>query len=342
MEYTYYRNPGLFFDLYRVFIFKLNKRPIWMNQVANVDYENDDIRYVAECMKRFPDPDRKLILFFFLKDRKSNSYFSTIYKKLFFEFQENMELDCFLEYFSDPERILREICDFYIGPEADPHNPKEFSKAVMKVTDLKDSEVKFQLLYFSIKPVEVVQVLRESLIQYYQVLDKMYAEKQPLLQETMEQLDVDLLQRGIKSYVDKMMDDTRLIKLSFTLVNKNVVTGMDEFNWYIFGWDYRKTMLNELDILFDPKAFGEALGDGNRIRILECILKEGEISGGELAKRLGVALNTVSYHLEVMQRSRLLYKRKQGKSTYYWLNVRMCEKAVEMINQWIEMGGGAK
>jgi len=75
-----------------------------------------------------------------------------------------------------------------------------------------------------------------------------------------------------------------------------------------------------------------AMGNGKRLLILSNLAPGGEISVNELAKRVGLGQNAVSYHLAMLRHVRLVTTRRDQQTIYY-----SCDPAVSKhINHIIE------
>jgi DNA-binding transcriptional ArsR family regulator len=59
------------------------------------------------------------------------------------------------------------------------------------------------------------------------------------------------------------------------------------------------------------------LGDPTRLRLLNALHAEGELSVGELAERAGASLANASKHLALLERERLLARRRNGTAVIY-------------------------
>jgi DNA-binding transcriptional ArsR family regulator len=71
--------------------------------------------------------------------------------------------------------------------------------------------------------------------------------------------------------------------------------------------------------LFELQAdICQTLANAKRLQILN-LLKEGELSVGEMVKALGVAKPNLSQHLAVMRQKGILATRRQGTTIYYHL-----------------------
>ncbi len=71
--------------------------------------------------------------------------------------------------------------------------------------------------------------------------------------------------------------------------------------------------------LFELQAdICQTLANAKRLQILN-LLKEGELSVGDMVKALGVAKPNLSQHLAVMRQKGILASRRQGTTIYYRL-----------------------
>lgn len=59
------------------------------------------------------------------------------------------------------------------------------------------------------------------------------------------------------------------------------------------------------------------LGDANRLRIIQVLLRSGELNVGELVARLAMSQANVSKHLRVLHVAGILARRAQGTAAYY-------------------------
>jgi DNA-binding transcriptional ArsR family regulator len=71
----------------------------------------------------------------------------------------------------------------------------------------------------------------------------------------------------------------------------------------------------------------QALSDPTRRRILE-LLRDGDMTAGELAEHFELAKPTLSKHFAVLKAAELIQGEKQGTSIVYHLNVSVLEEAL--------------
>jgi DNA-binding transcriptional ArsR family regulator len=72
------------------------------------------------------------------------------------------------------------------------------------------------------------------------------------------------------------------------------------------------------------------LGDPIRLRILELLRREGELSVGELARRLGLPQPKISNHLACLRWCGFIEARRQGRTVYNQIADRRVEAMLEL------------
>ena len=71
----------------------------------------------------------------------------------------------------------------------------------------------------------------------------------------------------------------------------------------------------------------KALADPTRRRILE-LLKEGDLTAGELAKNSGVSKPTLSHHLAALKAAGLVTDERHGQNIVYSLNTTVMQDLI--------------
>ncbi|WP_100402501.1 autorepressor SdpR family transcription factor [Bacillus sp. FJAT-42315] len=79
----------------------------------------------------------------------------------------------------------------------------------------------------------------------------------------------------------------------------------------------------------------KALSDDNRRKILD-LLKEGDMTSGEIANHFNMSKPGVSQHLNILKNSELVVSNKRGQYVYYSLNTTVLQDimkwAIDMKN----------
>ncbi|HCX60823.1 MAG TPA: transcriptional regulator [Clostridiales bacterium] len=81
----------------------------------------------------------------------------------------------------------------------------------------------------------------------------------------------------------------------------------------------------------------KALGDEARIDILNIIGKK-ELNASDIAARCTLSRPTVSHHLQILKRARILEARKEGKEIYYSVNMHTLKSLSQALLKFIGMG----
>lgn len=77
--------------------------------------------------------------------------------------------------------------------------------------------------------------------------------------------------------------------------------------------------LRKRGIFFHLAETFQALGDSSRVQIV-WVLTHGELSVGQIAKRLDMSQPAVSHHLRMLRNLRLVKVRKSGRTSFYTLD----------------------
>lgn len=76
-----------------------------------------------------------------------------------------------------------------------------------------------------------------------------------------------------------------------------------------------------------------AFGDPHRLRILD-LLKEQELSAGELLASLDIVQSTLSHHMKILTEAGIVKCRKNGKWSYYSIDRDRLVQVSEYILRW--------
>lgn len=72
----------------------------------------------------------------------------------------------------------------------------------------------------------------------------------------------------------------------------------------------------------------KALSDPCRVRIVEMLVRQGELCGTQLAEAMGVSVALLSHHGKVLEEAGLISKRKEGQHAYCVLNRELISEAM--------------
>jgi DNA-binding transcriptional ArsR family regulator len=79
----------------------------------------------------------------------------------------------------------------------------------------------------------------------------------------------------------------------------------------------------------------KVLSDSQRREIL-VLLKNGRLSAGEIAEKMGLTPAALSYHLKLLKQAELVIEYKQKNFIYYEINITVFEELI----LWVKQFGG--
>jgi DNA-binding transcriptional ArsR family regulator len=77
----------------------------------------------------------------------------------------------------------------------------------------------------------------------------------------------------------------------------------------------------------------KALNDPTRREILE-LLKEREMTAGEIAEKFSMSWPSISHHLDLLKQAKLVLSEKDGQYVYYSLNIIVVDEIVKWFVQF--------
>jgi ArsR family transcriptional regulator len=77
----------------------------------------------------------------------------------------------------------------------------------------------------------------------------------------------------------------------------------------------------------------KALNDATRREILE-LLREKEMTAGEIAEKFNISWPSVSHHLDILKQSKLVLSEKDGQYVYYTLNTTVVDEILKWVLQF--------
>jgi DNA-binding transcriptional ArsR family regulator len=77
----------------------------------------------------------------------------------------------------------------------------------------------------------------------------------------------------------------------------------------------------------------KALNDPTRRAILE-LLKDKDMTAGEIADQFQISWPSVSHHLELLKRAELVVSEKEGQYIYYSINTTVMDEMISWLMQF--------
>ena len=81
----------------------------------------------------------------------------------------------------------------------------------------------------------------------------------------------------------------------------------------------------------------KALADPIRLRIID-VLRQGEMAVGDISELLDVEIATISHHLKILKRARLLECKREGRFIIYSLSPGLLQQCPKSTKQFLNLG----
>ncbi len=81
----------------------------------------------------------------------------------------------------------------------------------------------------------------------------------------------------------------------------------------------------------------KALGEPIRLRIID-VLRYGEMTVGDMAEFLETEVVTISHHLQILKRAKLVTPHREGRFMYYGLHEDLLKAAKSKKAQFLDLG----
>ena len=79
----------------------------------------------------------------------------------------------------------------------------------------------------------------------------------------------------------------------------------------------------------------KALGDCNRLAVMELIMEE-ELSAGQILEKIKMGQSTLSHHMKILCDSGIVNARKDSRWVYYSINKGTAAEVAEVLRNWAE------
>lgn len=342
MNLTFNPVPGQIYDvIWRMnFEFNLDRQ---LNQYL-VDFRPAMRKKVIELLARFPSVPEEISVFFHLSSGLlsfiSQQYFIEDYRCL----KPNFGIESFIDDLINTRQVQNQLFRFYLGDHCPRIEEESMASlfAVQKMVMEQDfpPHIKNHLCLFAVSPQRYMDAIITCIRQTYDVVLQMHAENQELINEVghrfctdpqAQRVLIDLFKissaqlEPMQEYSVVLLPTLHCHYICATLIKGQFILGPESI-------DYRCQFvksLREPDIM----EVCRTLGDDTRMKIFKMLCQNHEMSTGEIAMGVGMTMNAVFYHLNMMYNCGLLLSRGDKKRVYYSVDQKFFERYVEAMKR---------
>ncbi len=265
---------------------------------------------------------QELYLFFFRTDNKK-----TLMEYLFQQYLcETLSSDAFgfLEKLSDSKCLTNQIIRFYF-PDIEEKDVIQNCDLIahigskIKTTDY-SPQLKSSLYAYFIEPIVITHSLIYCMMAINTQLSAFYNSKELKQIELQKAFNDDSISAILRKN-NVRVSDYGNVSVNFCLVDVDCFETIQIGEKIIItlGSNYSEK-IKEKKIDLEIDKFGEALSESNRLKILDILLTEENITAQNLCKRLGLSGTNVYYHLTLMTKINMLLTEAVGRTLYYKIN----------------------
>ncbi len=327
MNILHRRNLGFLYDICQIITCKTAKRENWIEVFVKTGHESADIRDLEQILAKFDDVDPSLLLFGY-RERKKESLIVNILIDYANEYMTNCDVLSFTQYLGNIDRIKDYISQYYLGCDASGDILKVIATEKNLSADLKSFLYEFYLF-----PEQFVKTVIDEVNKIVLKLQKYYLENLEKLLDCQENFNYNALENVPFAKKKRWEHGLKNCYVSFSLISKyaGLKGRNEEKGWMILGCELQKGLGEAIETEIDIAAFGNAFGDKLRVKIVEEIVKNGEMTLADMAKSLGVVNTIAIYHLDVLKKENLMLHRYQGRKVLYCLNSNQIAKGLTAI-----------
>lgn len=337
------KDPGYISDLLFVFFLQYNKEYCIENFV-NKKREKEDKAFYEQIVKEFaPTSDDLYVFFHALENGQcciTYNYFYA-YRELF---ASTYNMAFLQDQLSDYPEVIKNVMRFYFHDlttqEMDACiNSHATLFDMIKKSDYSDTE-KSRLYEFFIDPFTYIRTLQQELMVTEVQLRLYYEKNYTKIFDTFNKLTFDVLKTQLSPLYDLSFinEDGATLFLSVSLINKRYIKFHSHKDWGVFmlGIDYLESVEDTLNRESCVKLdeFSNALSEESRVKMLDLMLENGEITCKDLERIFNFSGSTAYHHLTILMRYGAIKTRNEGKTILYSINTKNFDAAIEQLAKY--------
>lgn len=322
------KEPGFIYDLIFVFYLNFNKE-LCINTLANHEKQSENAQFFNDILNQFSDIPEDLFVFFHALDN-GRCFFSTYYFNPYQElFTTTYNFRFLLNELSDKNKLIRSLIHFYLHDLSEEDLEKCVQSNVVLFSHIKESkytsEEKSKLYEFFIHSEPYLQTLQYELMAKEVILSQYYEKNYQKILEVYNQTTFEILKEQMKrlTNLSYFENDHDKFCTSFCLINKYCINliCIREGALYLLGYEYFIVLnLAKGKKNLSLQDFGNALNEESRVKILQLLLEQPEVTCKDLEKQFNFSGSTAYHHITMMVRVGVIKTRNEGKTILYSLN----------------------
>ena len=311
MKTFFNKNLGLLYDACQIVTCKTARHDTWIGKFVFPGSESEDFRFIENTVKSLKDISPKLLILGY-RNRKQGSLLEQLLSEYISTCIDSLTLKGFIEYVTNENRLTQRIAEFFLDTDSADDALRSISKSPYS------ADVKTYLYEYFIFPSKFSELIKSDLTTLIREIDGYYSDHIQDLEDCIGSYNYDAACSLISESINRELDHY----YSFSLISKyaSFCGSTNEQNWIIVGTEYSKVAKNEDFLSVDIASYGNAFGDKIRVKIMQLINDNGEMTLADLAKNINVVNTIAIYHIDILKKENLLLQRQVGRKVLYSLN----------------------
>lgn len=345
VKFQLLNKPGYVQDLNYIFCLKFLNIVNFVNSHYLEKFRTEEIRRMNDVKYRFGDVSDDLFLFYYIPPHQIPSFMTKFGMDTFRKhFLTDFDFGMFINDLSDTDKYVRNMITYFMNvlPQEkleECYTSKDKLFSYIKETNF-SWEIKSRLYEFFLKPEPFFQLLKLQLMEKEVMLADYYNENMQVILDAHNKLNYD---KVVDCFVGRMgrshfYGTNRVAYFSYCLLNNHLIKVyyFDDYDIFFLGTQY-DDVIDDVNSKKDIslEKFGNAVSEPSRIKILQFILEQGEITCKDLEKAFSFSGSTAYHHITTLVRIGLVNSRSEGKAVFYSINREYFKKVTELLNKFV-------
>lgn len=325
------KEPGFVYDILSLFSLHFNKQKFLSCLPNSTAQQKEEIaKYYEDLYKQTNFISDDLFVFFYALENGQNVVSTFYYDVCSDHFTTDYDLRYLQNRLLKKEELLLNVIRFYLldlsGTEVE-----ECATSLVSLFDhIKQSklsdEIKKKLYEFFVDPDSYIRTLLCELIDVAKWVEDYYKSHYELILAGYNDISFEKLADQLAVVKDLGTIDfvDAPLYVSCCLLNKYVVRcyPISDGITCLLGQKYEDVMSAQKkeNGTFELESLGSALCENSRVRILELLLEQGELTCKDLEKAFEFSGSTAYHHVSLLVRAGAIKTRNVGKTVFYDIN----------------------
>lgn len=333
------KNPAYVYDLMFIFYLKFNYQDL-IKEYVRIGRSESELQFYTDVSKHFGDIPDDLYVFFHAHELDS-IFLSKCYFKPYRElFAAEYSFRFLQEKLSDRNTLIRRLIKHYFRDMKEDELEACATSLERICAKIKGSqysnEQKIKLYEFFIEPERHIQLLHDELEKKEKILSEYYEEHYQAVIDLYRRTTYESLCDDFQSFNANYREAAESLYVSYCLLNHLHISMWWHDKMYVamLGVDYQSLIGVERDAWqnLDLCAFGTALHEESRVKLLNFIVERGEVTCKDVEKTFDFSGSTAYHHLNVMTKVGLIKTRVERKTVLYSLNKGYVDSVIKVLN----------